>query len=655
MINAYTIGVSTMGVAQRAMDIIGQNIANAATPGYHRQTLSLTSTTVGDKIGTGVEVSGIVRQSVPGLRSSIVSAASDVARSTSQLDTQRQAESVFSTGSGSIDGRLQSLFNTLDSISTAPTDATQKRVAVDAASTLAGTFNQVASDITKLQADQLAGAQAAVAQINTLAPKIADLNDRISIAEAGGTTASDLRDQRDMAITELSTYLDLRVSTQDNQGVNIIGANTAVVVGRLPNQFEVFTDLAGQLAFRQVGTTNAVRPQSGKMAGFLQDFNQTLPGYRARLDTLANKLISAVNAVQSTGLSSAGPATTLSGTVSVGDPNALLNTQTLTSPVQAGQLYISVTQTSTGTRSLVPVSIDPATQSLTDVANAITGATGGQVQGSVDPASNTLLLQAQTGFTFDFTGRLPTPPDNLVMNGTSTPSVTGAYTGSSNDSYLFQVTGTGTIGTTPGLNVEVRNSANTLLATLNIGQGYLAGSPINLPNGLVVKFGAGDTNNGSFSVPVISNADSAGLLPAIGAGGLFKGSDASSIAVNQAFLDDPTRLATSRTGNPGETSNIVRMASIQDQRLFGNGSQTLSQYYGDLIGQVGQNVNNLSDLQTTQTNLSNNLNAQEQSKVGVDLNEEMVNLLTYQRMVESGSKYLSVVNRALDAVIAIVN
>ena len=97
------------------------------------------------------------------------------------------------------------------------------------------------------------------------------------------------------------------------------------------------------------------------------------------------------------------------------------------------------------------------------------------------------------------------------------------------------------------------------------------------------------------------------------------------------------------------------MASIQDQRLFGNGSQTLSQYYGDLIGQVGQNVNNLSDLQTTQTNLSNNLNAQEQSKVGVDLNEEMVNLLTYQRMVESGSKYLSVVNRALDAVIAIVN
>lgn len=49
-----------------------------------------------------------------------------------------------------------------------------------------------------------------------------------------------------------------------------------------------------------------------------------------------------------------------------------------------------------------------------------------------------------------------------------------------------------------------------------------------------------------------------------------------------------------------------------------------------------------------------NLEAQEQSVVGVDINEEMVNLLTYQRMVESASQFLSVVNRSLDAVIDMV-
>ena len=654
MINAYSIGTSILNVAQKAMDVVGQNVANAATPGYHRQTVNLASTTVGDRVGTGVEISKLVRYSVPGLRNSIVSASSDVARSTSQLDLQRQTEAVFSTGAGSIDGRLQNLFNSLDSLTTTPTDATQKRVAIDSANTLAGTFNQVSNDIAKLRADTLASTQDAVAQINTLAPKIADLNDRISIAEANGTTAADLRDQRDTAVNELGKYLDLRVSTQDNQGLNIIGANAAVVVGRLPNQFETFIDTNGALSFRQVGTTDALQPASGKLAGFLQDYNQTLPNYANRLDTLANKLISSFNAVQSTGLSTAGPSSVFTGTQSVNDPNALLNTQTLASPIQAGQLYINVTDQSTGNRNVVQVAIDPASQSLTDVANAITAATGGQVQGSIDSASNSLVLQAQSGFKFDFTGRLPTPPDNLAINGTTTPSVTGTYSGATNDTYSFQVVGSGTIGTTPGLSLEVRNSSNTLLSTLNIGQGYAAGSPINLPNGLIVKFSAGDTNAGSFSVPVVSNADSAGVLPALGVGGLFKGSNAASIAVNQQFIDDPTKLATSRSGDPGETSNIVRLAGIQDQRLLTNGTQSLSQFYGDLIGQVGQNVSNLSDLQTTQTNLSNNLNAQEQSTVGVDINEEMVNLLTYQRMVEAGSKYLSVVNKAVDAVLAIV-
>jgi flagellar hook-associated protein 1 FlgK len=49
-----------------------------------------------------------------------------------------------------------------------------------------------------------------------------------------------------------------------------------------------------------------------------------------------------------------------------------------------------------------------------------------------------------------------------------------------------------------------------------------------------------------------------------------------------------------------------------------------------------------------------NLEAQERSVVGVGINEEMVNLLTYQRMVESASRFLSVVNRSLDAVIDMV-
>ena len=102
MLNAYGIGISTISTAQRALELVGQNISNAATPGYHRQGVALVQTTAGDRTGTGVQVERLFRYSAASVRNNIVTAGSDQARSTAQLETQRQAESLFSTGAGSI-------------------------------------------------------------------------------------------------------------------------------------------------------------------------------------------------------------------------------------------------------------------------------------------------------------------------------------------------------------------------------------------------------------------------------------------------------------------------------------------------------------------------------------------------------------------------
>ena len=37
-----SIGISGIQAAQKALDIIGNNLANAATPGYHRQRINFT-------------------------------------------------------------------------------------------------------------------------------------------------------------------------------------------------------------------------------------------------------------------------------------------------------------------------------------------------------------------------------------------------------------------------------------------------------------------------------------------------------------------------------------------------------------------------------------------------------------------------------------
>jgi flagellar hook-associated protein 1 FlgK len=64
-------------------------------------------------------------------------------------------------------------------------------------------------------------------------------------------------------------------------------------------------------------------------------------------------------------------------------------------------------------------------------------------------------------------------------------------------------------------------------------------------------------------------------------------------------------------------------------------------------------VRSLDDQQTAQAAILQNLAAQEQSVVGVSIDEEVVQLLEYQRMVEAASRFISVVNTALQSIIEI--
>ena len=77
MMNAYSIGITALNAGQRALDLVGQNIANATTPGYHRQVPTFISKTVGDNKGSGVEISRFVRYAAPSLRTSVIQSNSE--------------------------------------------------------------------------------------------------------------------------------------------------------------------------------------------------------------------------------------------------------------------------------------------------------------------------------------------------------------------------------------------------------------------------------------------------------------------------------------------------------------------------------------------------------------------------------------------------
>jgi flagellar hook-associated protein 1 FlgK len=240
------------------------------------------------------------------------------------------------------------------------------------------------------------------------------------------------------------------------------------------------------------------------------------------------------------------------------------------------------------------------------------------------------------------------------MNGTSQPTVSGTWTGSDNDNYTFQIEGNGTIGTTAGLTLQVTNSANAIVGTYNVGQGYTAGTEIDLGNGISVSLSAGTTNNGSFTDPMIADPDTAQILPALGLNTFFTGDTAGSMAVNPNLLSDPSLLAASRNGDAGDASNLVRLAALQSEPLMNGGTQTFQQAALTLADTVGQNVQTLTNQQQAGQSLGNSLQQQDQSLVGVDINTEMVNLLSFQRMIQSGSEYLASVNQAMQSILNII-
>ncbi|MCS6867090.1 MAG: flagellar hook-associated protein FlgK [Gemmataceae bacterium] len=549
--NALQIGTSAIAAGQRGLDLVGQNLANAATPGYHRQAVNLVSRVTGDVYGTGVAVASITRFTAQAVRTAILSNNSAQAAFSTRLDIRRQIERALGTTDGGIADQLNDFFNRIEQLSSRPDDTAARRPLIATAVELARQFNAAATDIDRLRntiSDQI---PQAVEQLNDWASRIADLNIRISIREKTGDQANDLRDQRDQLIHDLAKLVDIKTVDQPYGVVNVMAAGAAIVVGEFANRFEVNTDPQGNWIITPVGSTQSVTFQSGRLGALLQEHNTEIPATRSRLDALVSALVNQVNAVHATGVPLSGPWTTTTGTVSALSATVPLDAAGLPFPIQTGHLTISVTDTSTNIRTSTTIPIDPATQSLNDLATALSSIPG--LTASVHTPANTLQVDALPGFAFDFAA---------------------------------------------------------------------------------------------------ANADTAGLLPALGINGFFLGSTAAGIRVRSEIVANPNLLAAGTTPQPGDSTNLQRWAALRDVAVFGN--RTFQGEYADQAAAVGADVQSLADRQTAQTNLMQALSAQEQAVIGVDMNEELVRLLDFQRMVQSASRYLSVVNSALDEIIDIL-
>jgi flagellar hook-associated protein 1 FlgK len=134
-------------------------------------------------------------------------------------------------------------------------------------------------------------------------------------------------------------------------------------------------------------------------------------------------------------------------------------------------------------------------------------------------------------------------------------------------------------------------------------------------------------------------------------GAFFTGTDAASIAVNPALLLTPALIAASANGQPGNAGNALAIADMQRSAQAGLGGATIDTSYSQLVTQLGSDVRDATQTTDNATILAGSLDDKRQSVSGVSLDEEMTNLVKFQRGYQASSRALSAMDEMIDQLI----
>jgi flagellar hook-associated protein 1 FlgK len=775
-------GLKALLTSQVALDTIGHNIANANTAGYSRQDATVSTARAnlsrGHWVGGGVLVAD-VRRTVDGLLARrLLDQVSTTGRLGAQISGMSEVQDLFGEPNGfGLSGLMDGFYGSVSALVNAPSDPILQGGLAQSALELTSQFQSLVDGLDTTQADTLSQVEAHVDEVNRLAGEIATLNLEIASTETGGGIANDLRDQRDVALDALAELVDFTTQEASNGTLSVLVAGNMLVSPTRAYSMEVQQSDPGKVSLAISGAVGEVPVTGGRIGGLVRLAEEFVPTISSDLDALARNLILEVNRVHSTGIPAAGPFSQLTSENRLVDQDLdgkledeLLAKAGLPFDVSSGQLYVNVTEESTGTVSKHRIDIDAASTTVGDLLDALDDVPS--LAAGVD-AFGRLSLVASAGFGFDFSTRLDTAPDHvgsfggeqpglstdaagpfalsdgdtldvsvlpgptsvsiplsatdftdiqsataeeiaaviaahpgaqaagveatavhgrLVLQGVGTgPSaglridggaalaglgwnglvgqtvsgqdlgvdveISGDYTGEGNDRYSFVARGDGEIGTTSGLIVDVFNERGSLVAQLDVGEGYQPGTELAVAQGVSVSFGLGDvssTHGDFFSLDVAADGDDTDVLVALGLNSLFTGAGASDISVRADILEDGSLLSTSRSSFTGDNQALLDLLDVENVASSGLEDRSVGEAYGRLIGTIGFEVNSSDAALRAGESLRTSLELRRDAVSGVNLDEEVVELMRFEQAFQAASEYISIVGRLEDELLSML-
>jgi len=256
------IARSALNAQQHGMDVTGHNIANVNTPGYSRQSpiheAKEPARYGGVLLGRGVDTTQVMRTSDQLIENRLMQQNSSMSSSEEMERYMQVLEGYFNESSASsISTMLTEFWNLWHDVANNPSGASERIALYEHSESLVEQFTTMDSNLTQLETDLTNAVSAGIGDINQITKEIAQLNNQIVGMEAMGM-ANDLRDERNALISELSEHLNVNSFDQDNGSVTVVTARGCVLVhGGSSYDLELGGENGDRVKWQGSGSTTA--------------------------------------------------------------------------------------------------------------------------------------------------------------------------------------------------------------------------------------------------------------------------------------------------------------------------------------------------------------------------------------------------------------
>lgn len=224
-----------LGLTQRSLDVVAQNIANADTPGYTQKSLQPVQL-VSNGAAVGITSVELQRTVDVFLQSQIWTETAAFNNADVRHQFLQQLDQLFGApgGANSLDTLIDSFAGSLQELTNTPDAFTSRAQVVGDAEVLAQQLRQLSGDIQSLR--QLAEDTIAneIDELNSALQSLSEINGQLNLVASTGAPPADLLDERDKFIGQISQFLEINVTENTNGSVSIVSRTGNTLLGNSP-------------------------------------------------------------------------------------------------------------------------------------------------------------------------------------------------------------------------------------------------------------------------------------------------------------------------------------------------------------------------------------------------------------------------------------